>query len=335
MTMDCVLKIAVSSLTPLMSCKLCQGFLVDASVLPECGHSFCKTCIVRHCARSTVCPLPECNTYIHARPLTCLKKDTTLQTIVYKLFPEIYHNEMTRRRIYFKNNPDDMYDCNLDPLDAESTGTAETPSWLPQISVPHDTEVHLTYKYGLTAHLRDEFPALLREKEAAACRRDNLATMCDSTVSIEELKVFVTDHFRLPSSISVVILQANSVMDNPHTVADMVRFSCGTKAEKQVLKLFYILLPSTMVPRAFHELQEFIHYCFQKDITLHVPLSGRVKAPKKRGEQQRRVYLPGMPRDPYAFPNDGLPEHPSHQPKTSGPFHAQPSTAAHNGVLYY
>ncbi|XP_055355278.1 polycomb complex protein BMI-1-like [Paramacrobiotus metropolitanus] len=279
--MDAIRDIPMADLSPLLICQICRGFLIDATSLPECGHVFCKTCIVKHCHRSTVCPLDSCRTYIHARPLTRLKKDTTLQTVVYKLLPEIYHSEMSCRRLYFKNNAHTLNGVDPQLLDSEARGLADHPSWLPHVSIPDEIEVQLEYKFTLLSHLRSSFPQSLLNKEREADSR-MLRTMCHSSVSVQELRQFIVDIIRIPRDVSIVIMQGNVVMADAQTVADVWRFDCGKPENQTSVKLHYIFLPASTTPSSPAEIQDFIYGCFRKDVVLHVPLSGRMRCPKKR-----------------------------------------------------
>ena len=39
-----------------LTCFLCKGYLIDATTVIECLHSFCKSCIVRYLDTSSFCP---------------------------------------------------------------------------------------------------------------------------------------------------------------------------------------------------------------------------------------------------------------------------------------
>ena len=121
-------------------CKLCKGYFIDPVTIVECLHSFCKTCIVRHVARSKQCPI--CDGQIHkTKPLLSMRLDKTLQDIVFKLVPRLYEDEKERRkkfqeehqpekpfkagdddgenRIYFST--DDKFSMSIEYYDPEST----------------------------------------------------------------------------------------------------------------------------------------------------------------------------------------------------------------------
>ncbi|XP_063218442.1 serine-rich adhesin for platelets-like [Bacillus rossius redtenbacheri] len=87
----CLLKDLAGQIT----CRLCRGYLVGASTAVECMHSFCRSCIVRHIAVSNRCPV--CHGKLHeARPALGIRPDRALQSLVYKLVPDLYQRELAR-----------------------------------------------------------------------------------------------------------------------------------------------------------------------------------------------------------------------------------------------
>nr|2DJB_A Chain A, Polycomb group RING finger protein 6 [Homo sapiens] len=59
----------LSELTPYILCSICKGYLIDATTITECLHTFCKSCIVRHFYYSNRCP--KCNIVVHqTQPLS-------------------------------------------------------------------------------------------------------------------------------------------------------------------------------------------------------------------------------------------------------------------------
>ncbi|XP_020621016.1 polycomb complex protein BMI-1-A-like [Orbicella faveolata] len=70
-------------------CVLCGGYLVDATTIVECLHSFCRSCIVKYLQTSYHCPV--CDVEVHkTKPLLHIRPDRTLQDIVFKLVPGLY-----------------------------------------------------------------------------------------------------------------------------------------------------------------------------------------------------------------------------------------------------
>ncbi|KYN04016.1 PREDICTED: putative uncharacterized protein DDB_G0277255 [Cyphomyrmex costatus] len=86
---------------PHLICLLCRGYLIDATTVGECLHSFCKSCILKYLNTAAHCP--SCKHAINkAKPN--IKADKALQAIVYKLVPGLYHREMLKRREFYKKH---------------------------------------------------------------------------------------------------------------------------------------------------------------------------------------------------------------------------------------
>lgn len=89
-------RIPLKNLNPLLTCTICTGYLVDATTIVECLHSFCRSCIIRHLELSYDCP--KCNTEIHkTKPFEYIRSDPSLQEVVYKLVPDLYQKEVLRK----------------------------------------------------------------------------------------------------------------------------------------------------------------------------------------------------------------------------------------------
>ncbi|XP_053689906.1 polycomb group protein Psc [Sabethes cyaneus] len=96
-------RIHLSSVNPYVTCNLCKGYLIDATTIVECLHSFCHSCIMKHLRTEQYCP--QCEMMINkAKPN--IKPDATLQAIVYKLVPGLYEKELLRKRAFYRQNPE-------------------------------------------------------------------------------------------------------------------------------------------------------------------------------------------------------------------------------------
>lgn len=94
-------KIKITTLNSFISCKLCEGYLIDATSVTECLHTFCKSCIVKHLEEKNTCPC--CDIVIHqSHPLQYISYDRTLQDIVYKLIPDLQQNEIKREKEFYR-----------------------------------------------------------------------------------------------------------------------------------------------------------------------------------------------------------------------------------------
>ncbi|XP_068670155.1 uncharacterized protein [Montipora foliosa] len=98
--------IQLNDLNPHLLCVLCGGYLVDATTIVECLHSFCRSCIVKYLQTSFNCPV--CDVEVHkTKPLLHIRPDRTLQDIVYKIVPDIYEEEANRRREFDENQKEE------------------------------------------------------------------------------------------------------------------------------------------------------------------------------------------------------------------------------------
>lgn len=84
-----VRKVKISEIKEHISCFLCKGYLIEATTIIECLHTFCKDCIVKYLNDSNnTCP--KCDNVIHqSHPLQYISFDRTMQDIVYKLLPNL------------------------------------------------------------------------------------------------------------------------------------------------------------------------------------------------------------------------------------------------------
>lgn len=106
-------KINLSFLNGHLICGLCGGYLIDATVLTNCMHAFCRSCILKYLSEcNKLCPL--CQTLIqesrvpgNASGVSALRADVTLQRVIYKLVPGLLRVEIDRiadfHRRYTKN----------------------------------------------------------------------------------------------------------------------------------------------------------------------------------------------------------------------------------------
>lgn len=95
-------KILIESINPHIICYLCKGYLIDATTIVECLHSFCHSCIMKHLQLENYCP--RCEMLINkAKPN--IKPDATLQAIVYKLVSGLYEKELKRKRAFYREHP--------------------------------------------------------------------------------------------------------------------------------------------------------------------------------------------------------------------------------------
>jgi len=94
-------KIQLKTLNPHIACSICNGYLIDATTVVECLHTFCKSCLVSHLEDNNTCP--KCQIVIHqSHPLNYISYDRTMQDIIYKLVPNLQERELKREIEFYK-----------------------------------------------------------------------------------------------------------------------------------------------------------------------------------------------------------------------------------------
>ncbi|KAI8825092.1 uncharacterized protein EV422DRAFT_244943 [Fimicolochytrium jonesii] len=73
-----------------LTCPLCKGYLIDATSIDPCLHTFCKSCIYKDWERmglQKACPV--CGEVLGPNPAHSLKADHTMQNLAYILVPNL------------------------------------------------------------------------------------------------------------------------------------------------------------------------------------------------------------------------------------------------------
>lgn len=66
------MKVTVQDLNKALICKLCNGYFRDCQTIPECMHTFCKPCLIRHLFPEGLSPrqnCPSCDAHLGQFPL--------------------------------------------------------------------------------------------------------------------------------------------------------------------------------------------------------------------------------------------------------------------------
>jgi hypothetical protein len=87
------LNVAAASLNSHLTCTLCKGYYRDPQTIPECLHTFCKSCIwtvFYHGFRKC----PKCRISLEPDPYQHLLSDRAVQELLVKLFPAVVQNDL-------------------------------------------------------------------------------------------------------------------------------------------------------------------------------------------------------------------------------------------------
>ncbi|ELU14840.1 hypothetical protein CAPTEDRAFT_128199 [Capitella teleta] len=182
----------VSDLHQHLICVLCRGYLVEATAIVECLHSFCRSCIVRNLATSKYCPV--CDVAITtAKPSLCIRPDEILQRLVYKIVPNLFEDELKRRKCFYADQPPEE----------------RTNPKAPLVQLCHN------YRPPSSSRLRRG-----RSSEATSHGDDRRYLSCPARMTIGQLKKFIQMKFDLTENLNVEIFFKDECMKNVYTLVD-------------------------------------------------------------------------------------------------------------------
>lgn len=230
----------VVGLNPCLTCKLCNGYLVDAMTLVKCLHSFCRSCILKHLETGHACPvcdlrLSKINMESH------LIKDDTLQNVVYKAVPGLYQKEMKRRRDFYATKGSKADQASLSPeqkgeLDSSSSG---------RIIFSPDEAVSLSLEYKPIIDVKTEPEASSSAGPSSQAFKEPTKRYlnCPAAVTIALLQKFLRMKYSISAKYKVDILYMDDVLWSHYMLMD-VAYIYSWKRDMP-LRLFYRVFEST------------------------------------------------------------------------------------------
>ncbi|KAL3316836.1 Bmi1 polycomb ring finger oncoprotein [Cichlidogyrus casuarinus] len=220
-----VTKIPIKDLNEHFLCRLCNGYLVDATTIVECLHSFCRSCLLNFLERHNYCPI--CQTLLHkTKPHYAIRPDHALQSLVYKLVPSLLNNEMQRRRDFYStkkpidwpDSPEKRGDITIDAyqLQDDFTTSLELVYW-----VPKDCKEDRTFK--------------------------SIYLLCPSGVTVSSIEKLIRIKFELdPKKFEVYLFldMEDEQLDANYNVSDLSCLYTGWGKTLPLKILYSIISPS-------------------------------------------------------------------------------------------
>lgn len=211
-------------------CVLCGGYLIDATSIVECLHSFCRTCIVHYLHTSNYCPV--CEVLVHKKnPLEHIRPDTILQDLVYKTVPGLFKEEMRRRREFYEN---------LQKSDLENL--QYIPDVGSRVVFSPDEKISLCLK----------FSSRLTGGNDSGEFADSRYLLCPAGIRVEHLKKFLRSKFALSDLYEIDCCVGNELLEDHYTLID-VAYIANWKREK-VLHIKYAFYELPVKLRDSHEI---------------------------------------------------------------------------------
>jgi len=163
---------------------------------------------VKYLQTSYHCPV--CDVEVHkTKPLLHIRPDRTLQDIVYKIVPGIYHEEVNRRK-EFEANQKSKDDLVSEEAASDSAASKEKDN--EKEDLPFDDPVCITLEYFRKTRNR-------MEKEIFPTR----FLRCSSEVTVKVLKKFLIMKFAIPETHNTEIIRSDEILDGHLTMKEVCR----------------------------------------------------------------------------------------------------------------
>ncbi|KAK1789331.1 hypothetical protein P4O66_015273, partial [Electrophorus voltai] len=201
-------KIKLWDINAHITCRLCEGYLIDATTVTECLHTFCRSCLVKYLEENNTCP--TCRIVIHqSHPLQYIGHDRTMQDIVYKLVPGLQEAELKKQRDFYQKLgmevPGDIKGelCNMKPhLDSQRNGDVKSEDAASKEGRDEKPEEDNDY------HRSDEQASVKKHTHVSICLECNSSKLrglkrkwirCSAQATVLHLKKFIAKKLNLTS----------------------------------------------------------------------------------------------------------------------------------------
>ncbi|VDD80625.1 unnamed protein product [Mesocestoides corti] len=239
--MDKVTQIPIEELNSMLTCYICKGYIIDATTVVECLHSFCKTCIIKFLEHRNTCPV--CDTLLHkTRPQYAIRSDYVLQAIVYKLLPKVFEREMSSRREFYASLPSD----DVRPLSPEKRGDITLSAYVDK----EEERVSLELSFWRDSHPSP--PGI----------QPTTYLLCPPALTVGHLEKLIRLKFDLKPSQHAVdfffVAEDGDRFTSDYTISDLICLnSCASSwirakrggVRNRPMKLFFSVSPVSQSPR--------------------------------------------------------------------------------------
>ncbi|XP_031722750.1 polycomb group RING finger protein 3 isoform X2 [Anarrhichthys ocellatus] len=215
-------KIQLCHINAHITCRLCDGYLIDATTVTECLHTFCRSCLVKYLEENNTCP--TCRIVIHqSHPLQYIGHDRTMQDIVYKLVPGLQEAEMKKQREFYQKLgmevPGDIKGdhCNMKTHLDQRNGDAKSEVTANKEAGEEKPEEENDY------HRSDEQVSICLECNSSKLRGLKRKWIrCSAQATVLHLKKFIAKKLNLTSFNELDILCNEEILGKDHTLKFVV-----------------------------------------------------------------------------------------------------------------
>ncbi|XP_029917961.1 polycomb group RING finger protein 3 [Myripristis murdjan] len=215
-------KIKLWDINAHITCRLCEGYLIDATTVTECLHTFCRSCLVKYLEENNTCP--TCRIVIHqSHPLQYIGHDRTMQDIVYKLVPGLQEAEIKKQRDFYQKLgmevPGDLKGelCNMKTHLDQRNGDAKSEDTANKEAGEEKPEEDNDY------HRSDEQVSICLECNSSKLRGLKRKWIrCSAQATVLHLKKFIAKKLNLTSFNELDILCNEEILGKDHTLKFVV-----------------------------------------------------------------------------------------------------------------
>ncbi|KAM7408158.1 hypothetical protein PAMA_002039 [Pampus argenteus] len=230
-------KLPLNQFYPYIRCALCCGFLIDATTITECLHTFCKSCIVKHFFYSNRCP--TCSIVVHqTQPLYNIRPDRQLQDIVYKMVPCLEEFEREQMCKFYKERgldiPKPVVVSPAGPVVVKRQKKDNIPVTQSVFTIPPELDVSLLLEFvGAEEGISNYKPL-----ERRYVRVSGQAT-------VRHVELFIRRKMELSPTCQVDVVCGDHLLDHYQSLKD-IQSSVGSEALQDGLLVlhFGLVLPS-------------------------------------------------------------------------------------------
>ncbi|KAJ4945686.1 hypothetical protein JOQ06_023365 [Pogonophryne albipinna] len=223
-------KIKLCHINAHITCRLCDGYLIDATTLGVtiypmcvcvcvcfCVSIVCRSCLVKYLEENNTCP--TCRIVIHqSHPLQYIGHDRTMQDIVYKLVPGLQEAEIKKQRDFYQKLgmevPGDIKGdhCHMKTHPDQRNG--DTVHKEPGVEKPEEENDY---------HRSDEQVSICLECNSSKLRGLKRKWIrCSAQATVLHLKKFIAKKLNLTSFNELDILCNEEILGKDHTLKFVV-----------------------------------------------------------------------------------------------------------------